>query len=229
MGSRYTTHNLLRLGKAAVPAASLIVSAYLMALAIESPHHWWLGWVTLLPLFFAIRILSPLRALSCGALWGGSLFLFSLASVDPQIAPTVGSLALLSAIPAVYAYLGARLTRRFGFSPLTLGFGWIGVELALGPLGLKHGLLAGAQGEIAVLNYMGSFAGYALVAFLVAYVNAWLLSIVTQVHTTTGTSRVFSRSGDGVRPLVPLEVPCFLFQLLIRPSRPRGPPVCTSQ
>ena len=63
MRSRYTTHNLLRFAEPVAPAASLIASAYLMALAIESTSHWWIGWVALLPLFFAIRVLSPLRAL----------------------------------------------------------------------------------------------------------------------------------------------------------------------
>ncbi len=40
----------------------LLLSAYLMALAVAVPEYPWLGWVMLFPLLGAIQILQPLRA-----------------------------------------------------------------------------------------------------------------------------------------------------------------------
>jgi hypothetical protein len=57
------------------------------------------------------------------------------------------------------------LTRQKGFSPLLLGLGWIAVELALQPLGLRYGLLAATQGSGLVVRTMGYLAGYVMVAF----------------------------------------------------------------
>ncbi len=210
--------------RAAVLVLSVIAGAYVMALAVESPKHWWLGWVTLLPLLLCIRVLSPFRAMLAGGVWGLSLFVFSVGATETQIAPTLGSAVLLSVIPALYAYLGARQTRQVGFSPLLLALGWVGVEFALRPLGLRHGLLAGTQGDGVVIGLLGSFAGYVLVAFLVAYVNASLLSVLTHMHGRIPSSRFVTRTGSPARPFFPLEVPGFLFRL-IRPARPRAPPV----
>ena len=56
-----------RLLKGAAIALSLFASACFMAAAIGSESYWWLGLITLLPLFNAIRILSPVRAGACGA------------------------------------------------------------------------------------------------------------------------------------------------------------------
>ncbi|MGB2988160.1 MAG: hypothetical protein WBE26_20010, partial [Phycisphaerae bacterium] len=60
--------------KAAGLVLSLVASAYLMAHAITSPGYSWLGWLTLLPLFFAIRVCRPVIATLSGAVWGFSLF-----------------------------------------------------------------------------------------------------------------------------------------------------------
>src|SRR3972149_6444443 len=150
--------SLLRRGEACALAVALAGSAYLMALAIESPKFVWLGWVTLLPLFYAIRVLFPARAFVSGAFWGYCLFLASAAFARTEIAPSLGSLTLLSLIPGAYCYFGAALTRRIGFSPYLMALGWIGVELALRPLGMHCGLLAGTQGDGMVVRVVGSFA-----------------------------------------------------------------------
>lgn len=214
----------MRVGKASVFALALAGSAYLMALAIESPKHVLLGWVTLLPLFYAIRVLSPARALVSGAFWGVCLFLASAAFARTEIAPSLGSLTLLSLIPGAYCYFGAALTRRIGFSPYLLALGWIGVEFALRPLGLRCGLLAATQGDGFVVRAVGSFAGYALVAFLVAYFNASLLSVLHDVRMSLSIPRWAARSSEPSRRLLPADVPCELTRFL-HILQPRAPPV----
>lgn len=213
-----------RIGKATVFALALAGSAYVMALAIESPKYVWLGWVTLLPLFYAIRVLPPLRAMVSGTFWGACVFLASLASARTQIAPSLASLALLSLIPGAYCSFGAAMTRRIGFSPYLLALCWIGVEFALRPLGLHCGLLAGTQGDGMVVRVVGSFAGYVLVAFLVAYFNAALLSAIADVYVPAGSRRPLLR---GASPIHKIFINDSIVQLrdLIRIGQPRGPPL----
>jgi len=208
---------------AAVPGALATASAFLMTVAIASPRFVWLGWITLIPLLFAVRALTPFGAASFGAVWGTALFAFGAFVLPTPIAPAVGSWALLTAIPALYAFLAARMTKRVGYSPFLLALGWIGVELALHPLGLRHGLLAGTQGSDILLRVVGSYAGYALVAFLVVYVNAWLLSALAAVPMPAPGRRVVRTAAERIIKLSLAEIPNYWF-LLLRPSKPRAPP-----
>lgn len=212
------------IAKASILALALAGSAYLMALAIEPPHRVWLGWVTLLPLFYGIRVLSPALAMVSGAFWGACLFLASVAFAQTEIAPSVGSFTILSLIPAVYCYFGAALTRRIGFSPYLLALGWIGVEFAFRPLGLNYGLLAGTQGDGFVIRVVGSFAGYVLVAFLVALVNATLVSILGEVRLSFTSPRLVPKAAAIVKRLFVNELPSYLLHLF-RASQPRAPPI----
>jgi hypothetical protein len=66
-----------------------------------------MGWLSLLPLFIAIRVLRPLLALACGALWRGCLFAFCVAADRTAVSGNLASLTLLTAIPAIYTFLGA--------------------------------------------------------------------------------------------------------------------------
>jgi apolipoprotein N-acyltransferase len=100
----------------------------------------------------------------------------------------------------------------------------MGVEMALSPLGLHHGLLAGTQGDAAVLQVIGNFAGSAVVGFLVAYFNAMLFDLLSQVPLR-GTSRLrISTAGTDERRFVPADVSAYL-ACLLRPLQPRAPPV----
>ncbi len=199
---------------------ALAGSAWLMGVALQSPVASWLAWFTLIPLFYAIRVLAPWRALLAGAFWGLSLGVFGGA---PSFTSSIPTLALLAAVPGLYAFAGSFVTRRAGFSPLLLGLGWIGVELALQPLGLRNGLLAGTQGQGLIVRTMGYLAGYVVVAFIVAYVNALLLSMLSDACTPNGWPRVLPRSTRSPGRLIPSELPAFLLHLF-SPSRPRAPP-----
>ena len=213
--------------KATALALSLIVSAALVALSLASPEHAWLRWSAfggLLPLFVAIRVLRPGHAMLCGALWGLSLYVFCVAAFDTGVSDALSSLALLTAIPAIYAYLAAKLTRWIGFSPFVLGVSWMGVELAFQPLGLHTGLLASTQADGTLIHWVGGALGYVLVAFVVAYVNAALLSALHAGRLKLPRPAYRSISTHCGTLLVPQTFSCFpLFT--IRPSQPRAPPI----
>ncbi len=204
-------------------AVALVGSAYLTATAVGSPTHAWMGWLSLLPLFVAIRVLRPLRASACGALWGGCLFAFCVAADRTAVSANLASLALLTAIPAIYTFLGAWLTRWMGFSPFVLGVGWMGVELALAPLGLHSGLLAGTQDHTALMDYIGRALGYVLVAFLVAYVNAALVAVFARVRLRLPRPFRITTSGNGVL-FLRSQIIGGLSLVALQPSRPRAPP-----
>ena len=203
---------------------SLILSAALMAVAVGSGHHAWVAWVSLVPLFAVIRIFSPRRAMVSGALWGLSFYLFLAFGTDVQGLATIQALLLLTAVPSAYAYLGALLTRRIGFAPLFLALGWIGVELALRPLGFGEGLLAGSQGDGWLVRLPASLLGYGLVAFLVAYVNASLLLVLSSVCSRDGKPVSVMASYDPLGCIGQcISVACSSFG--IHSSQARAPPV----
>ncbi|MGB2984668.1 MAG: hypothetical protein WBE26_02190 [Phycisphaerae bacterium] len=208
-----------------IPAlvALLAVGGLCIPLA-RSQGHWYLAFVGLIPLFASIRFLAPTAAMAAGAFWGlcvsVSLALFG----DITASHILAHLGALTAIPAVYAYFGAQLTRQVGFSPYLLGLGWMGVELALSALGLRNGLLAPTLGDGLVIHWVGNFAGAVLVAFLVVYVNALLFTAVRVVYVSASQRRYATTSSDGVRRLHPREPFREVFAF-IRQANPRAPPL----
>lgn len=215
--------DLNRAAGAVVLVASLILGAGLAGLALSPPGYSWLAWFSLLPLFLAIRLLAPRTALLAGALWGLCFALVSAAVGVSACSPTLLSLTLFAAMPATYAFLGAVLVRRIGFSPLILGLGWVGVELAFHPFGLHQGLLAAAQTDAALIHWLGRLLGYVLVAFLLAYANALLLSIADEVRLKISQPRYIPRLDDYRGWLVPQTSLCIPL-LADRPAHPRAPP-----
>lgn len=213
----------VRLAHSAGLALSLSGSAYLVGLAQHDGYSI-LGWFALLPLFHSIRVLAPSRAFVAGALWGLSAFAFGSQRSQPQVGAFAAGL-LMTFIPAIYAALGARLTRTVGFSPYLLALGWMGVEFSLRPLGMHNGVLAGTLGDQGFfVRVVGSFAGYVLVAFLVAYFNAALLEAISTAQIGRVGGRIAISSSSPQRGVFASEVPfhpCYL----IKPSQPRAPPI----
>ncbi len=192
--------------KAVVLASSLIGTALLMALALTSPDYSSLAWISLLPLFWAIRSQGPTTAAFSGALWGISLYFFSTVGAAPAVAPTFFSLVLLATVPALYAGLGSLLTRAIGFNPLMLACGWILVEVALKPLRLHQGLLAGSLGDTAQLHWLARLLGYVFVALIVACANASLVSILSGTRLSFPACRSLAGSPNVVRRLASQSV-----------------------
>jgi len=202
---------------------SLVAGAYFAADAITSPKHPLLAGLTLLPLFFSIRILRPTRAMLCGAVWGLSLFIFARWASGPAVGSGLSSVFLLTAVPAIYACLGAWLTRWMGFSAFVLGVGWMGVELALQPLGLHHGLLGATQDDGVLMHWVGRAFGYVLVAFLVAYVNALLVEVLGRIPLRLPRPSPITTSGDAFLSLKS-QIVGRLSLVALQPAQPRAPP-----
>lgn len=212
-----------QLASASCLGLGLAMSAGLLVASWHTAAAPFLAWVVLLPLLLATRVLAPSRAFVAGSFWGICVFLFSAWSDGALFGPTPGALLLLATVPAAYAWLGSRVTRRSGFSPLMLGLGWVGVELLLQPLGLQNGLLGGMLGHTLVVRTLGYIAGSLVVAFIVVYVCASILEMLTAAVVVPGGSRRAPRVGGVVLKHSPIEIPAFSFQFL-QPARARAPP-----
>lgn len=202
---------------------SLIISAALMASATGSKGNAWFAWVGLIPLFTSICLFEPRQAALCGSLWGLSFYLFWLNAAPNRHVELFPALLLLGVVPAVYAYGCARLTRRIGFTPLLLALGWIGVEVALRPLGFRNGVLAGASGDGWLIDLISRALGYGLVAFVVAYANASLLCVLIRLRFYAGEPAFLlglDAPNGGVSHLLSAEQP----STGIRIGQPRAPP-----
>jgi hypothetical protein len=212
----------------AVLVCSLLVgSAALLSLEIVSRAHPLFGWLTLIPLLAVIRIFSARHAALCGAIWGAGLFFFLANRTNPVISPTFTSLAFLAGLPAIYASGMVWVTRRFGFHPLILAFGWCGVELALIPLGLRGGLLGGIAGDSgSFLSFLQGLLGYVCMAALIVAVNAIALSLLTRAYAKVCASQRFIR-GSAAAPrlhFAPREIPKN-WRFYGHAGQPRAPPV----
>ena len=210
-------------GKGVALALALLLSAYLMAVAVGTAGHPWLAWTSLIPLFIAIRWLHPLFALGSGVFWGAGLFFFSTTVVPSQVPTSLPALLLFLLVPGLYAGLGAWLSRLIGFHPLVLGVAWMGVELALKPLGLHHGLLAATQSDGALIHWVGGAMGYVFVAFLVAYANAVLFWVVSDGRLGSGRRAVVAAPDNPPASLIAQMTTC-LARSFSRIWQPRAPP-----
>ena len=203
---------------------TLAASAYLLALAMGTPRYTWLAWLTLLPLLIAVRGLCPLGATGAGAMWGACVYLFSAAGANDALAPGALCLALLTGVPALYACLCAWLTGRVGFSPLVLGLGWVGAELALKPLGLSNGLIAGAPGESTIIQWVGGVFGYVLVAFLIVFTCASLLVFLHGLRFRIPQPRRALSPPLPAERLGPQTMSCLSLWAAFMPPQSRAPP-----
>jgi apolipoprotein N-acyltransferase len=226
VGSRFSSRSNAkpREGSVLLHLPALVVGAYLMALSVGSHGHAWIGLLTLLPLLRAIQVLRPSQAAVCGGVWGLSLYVFTVGVVETTVAAGAQSLLLLTVVPAAYGWLGAMVTRRVGFSPLILGFGWVLVEFALQPVALQQGLLAGTQSDMLLVGAIGRMFGYVVVAFLVAFVSAWFLAVVTKIRFRIARPLFVLGLDDVGRTLWHL-IPSRTPRLVPCTSHPRAPPV----
>jgi apolipoprotein N-acyltransferase len=195
-----------------------------MALANDASDHAWLGWFSLVPLFLVIRLWRPVTAMLAGSLWGLCLLIFSSAQNGATVYSSFWLLLLLPAVPALYTGLCAWLTRRIGFNPFVLGVAWMGVELALAPMGVRTGLVAVAEGGGTLIHWIGGLLGYVLIAFLVALVNASLVSLLSSVHLRIPQLAYRIPSSDFGASIAPRSIVC-LSLFATCPSRPRAPPL----
>ena len=208
---------------ALILGGALAASATVLTLAVGTASYRWAGWLALVPLFLVIRTLTPAAALLAGAVWGSAVFAAGSGLVANVVAPTGSAWALLAAVPAAYCCLGAALTRWIGFSPFVLGVGWMGVELALTPLGFDTGILGSAESSAGLFHWIATGLGYVLVAFVVAYVNAHLAAAISEVRLTIPRPLPIIRAAIvELRVTAQQSIPLALLEPL--PAQPRAPP-----
>ena len=82
--------------------ASLVAAGVLTGESVSVYAHTWLSWFALIPVFIAIRFLTPALAAFCGAVWGFSVFAYSAFSGGTVFEPTMLSASLLSLVPSAY-------------------------------------------------------------------------------------------------------------------------------
>lgn len=215
--------------RAVALAVSLAFSASLTAVALRGPDHRGLAWISFLPLFAAVRWLRPPLAATAGGLWGACLYLSCTAGPTPAIDASLLSLALLTAVPAVYTGLAARPAWAIGFNLLLLALGWTLLEAALRlhghkPLALYQGLLPGVQSEPAHHHWLIRLLPRVSVAFPVAWANASVLVILSGVRLRFPRPRSFEWSPQsGICPLAQTVV--LVRHLGPRQAQPRAPPI----
>jgi hypothetical protein len=201
----------------------LVVSAYIVFRWSHLPHNPLLAAVIIIPLFLAIRLLSPLKAA-----WGGFLWSFTLCVQTAMTTTTPDSgffirEFVLLIVPPAYAFAGAIYTRRYGFQPLALALGWVAVELALHPAGFPQGLLPSCCGNGIIQRAITNFLGYGFVAFVVILVNALTLSLTIRLCARPSVGRRFRRQAEViVRPA--LKMPTAITVYSRHLPGPRAPP-----
>jgi apolipoprotein N-acyltransferase len=214
-------------GKALVILPASVASALLMVLAAGTESQYWLAWIGLLPLFFLIRILPPVWAALSGTVWGISIYLLSIAGLGYDLTPSPLFLSMMALIPGLFALLCSWLTRKLGFNPMILAFGWILLEVSLRPLGLEHGLLTGMHGEGTHLHWMCRIFGCLSGAFVIACTNATILVLVVLSATLfVGILRRKSWAGiPDCHAALLLQSSFCLQHMEARPGSPRAPPI----
>ncbi|NOT00971.1 MAG: hypothetical protein HOP29_10120 [Phycisphaerales bacterium] len=155
-------------------ASSLIVGGVATAAAMHARELFWLGWLSAVPLFAAVRWLRPGQAGVSGGLWGLALLASHTFLTGESFGPGMGPLMAVVAGPALFGWLLSVYRRWNGFDPLTLAVGWLGVELLAAAAGMERGILAGTQNEFVVTGLGGQFFGYLFVALFIANTGALL-------------------------------------------------------
>lgn len=205
----------------------LCASAALLSIEIGSGSRSLIGLFTLFPLLAVMRVLSPRKSMVCGAFWGASLFVALVAQTESVMPATALSFSLLVSAPATYAFVLVWLSRRYGFNPLMLAFGWGFVELAMTPLGLQGGLLGSAVGfqSGSVLHLLQGVLGYVCIAAIIVALNGLALALLGCAYRKVcGAARVVRSSSHVQQRFFPLEVPIHL-RSIANLGRPRAPPV----
>jgi len=211
---------------------SLIGSAYLMAGSLGSMAHPAVGWFALVPVFVSIYVLRPALAGAAGLLWGVSVILLAYRfGWHPPLPLGEGwgegvsyftPLLLFAILPALYTGLGSWLTRRIGFSPFVLAVGWMGVELAFSATGFRFGQFTLDAGP-SWLHVLANSLGYVFIAFLVAYLNAGFVCLISRVRLSLPRPRPITASG-GVFGILAPRVFSFISNPTSLPCQPRAPP-----
>lgn len=155
-----------------------LLSAVMYSLSFPPHDLWWMAWVTLVPLYFAVNGQSPSRAAFYGACFGlaSTLCLFSWLFALPGFRWFHAILG--GSYLALYPALWSAAVSLLGRSPLPLSWtaaaSWIVLDYlkcTTGFLSMPWGSLAQSQHPVPVLLQFASLAGEHGVTFTVVLAN----------------------------------------------------------
>jgi len=208
----------------------LACGAVLMAASLANHGRFWLCWASLVPLFVVVRLLSPIRAAIWTGCWGLAVGLLTLLFESTVAPDSVQRLALLFLFPALFGWGARRMTIRFGFQPIVMGFGWMLVELGLQFTTLEGGFLIAAGSDNPLTVWIGQTLGFIWIALLISMFSAIVLSIVADLPMPRCPSARRIRRANRIAGFVipfdsSLRIRCFL----LRMAAPRAPPIFALQ
>jgi apolipoprotein N-acyltransferase len=167
-----------------------IISGILLALAFPKFDLWWLAWVALVPLFWALRKTENWKqSLVCGFAFGLVFFGIHLFWVN-TLTRFVGWWAVLawgclvifqSLFILLFCLFTKPLDKSSGYYPLFTALLWTAIEWlrAWGPFGVTGGDIGYSQAQFLPLIQIASFASVYGVSFMVVLVNAALADVGT--------------------------------------------------
>jgi hypothetical protein len=159
---------------------AICLSALFLAVAPATSTRFWLVWIAFMPLFIAIRSQPLGIAAFLGALWGCCLCLFAAHYESVSSIPFI-NFCLITGAPCFYVVLSKTFIRRFGYNPLALALGWIVFEFIYARLGAGRIIFLNNENLGSFFHVFADFLGYGFIGFIIAYVNAVLLSITIRM------------------------------------------------
>ena len=201
----------------------LFGSAFLLAKTSFRPAFAPLGCLALLPLFLVIRSFSSVRVAVLSGFWGATYCWMLLAWGPASLELTWSAALALILLPALFAFATRQVVSRYGCFEIILPFAWVLLNLASHAIGVRAGLLSGSVVADSLFAGIAGFGGWAFLAFLLAAINALLLSVVSELKLCWIPSHVSLFLAQLVdRLLITVAGPLTI--LLIEAVRARGPP-----
>lgn len=177
------------------------------------------GFFALLPLFGAIRLLSPRASACAGACWSLFLWLLLRGAREEETGPLQIAATLIAS--SAFAAMASFLHQNLRCGPLHLSLAYLLFEITLLPLGLDLGLLVATIEGGGLVATLGSIFGYLVVAFLVAYFNALIIALAAKLslpRSRPGTRQTANHTSRGSCPeFVSLCTQHALVPVLARP------------
>jgi apolipoprotein N-acyltransferase len=177
-----------RLGSIALQLFLAIAICLIVPFSAAAPDgttRFWLTWAGLAPLFVAIKSRAGWTTAGLGFLWGGSYYLTHLCQ-NPVSSISTLTFVIAAGVPGLYVYLGRMFVRRYGYCPLALALGWVACEYAYAFFAADYIIFPGGKELGPILHVVVNFLGYGFIGFLVALINASLLSITDNLWAAGG-------------------------------------------
>ncbi len=202
-------------------------SAFLISLAHCHPNLWPVSLVALVPFLWRVSIGTLASGVRLGILLAVSIF---FVSCPPGILVSLIALRnaiTLTALCAGFGLVASRVARHVGPNAVLLAILWLPIEYLFGGAGVFTHILSAPPQDAAAITRIAALFGTLLVSFLVVFINALVLTVVSRlVHSRPMrlllSAEVIPRCCDVFEPHVCKRI------RLSQPFR-RGPPSMSRQ